>query len=176
MWKNCVNLIEINFDVHAILFNPYRWIFETVTECDLKKNPKSLFVTSQLGLRNEKLYVQIDCRMCYIMKLLSNGICQFFGKCHSEKNIRQFLGQAGKTNWAMIAFSCICIHVTYLCHNHFGPFWQPPCTQCFFKTISNGEIAFTKYLFRMNLQFSKGIVNQPNSTIKQNTISLNEIR
>ena len=120
MWKNCVNLIEINFDVHAILFNPYRWIFETVTECDLKKNPKSLFVTSQLGLRNEKLYVQIDCRMWYIMKLLSNGICQFFGKCHSEKKYTPIFGTSAKNQ---LGHDSILMHMHTRDLSLSQPFW-----------------------------------------------------
>ena len=40
-----------------------------------RKNPESSLVTSQLGLRTSKLYVQIGCQLGYLMMLISNGIC-----------------------------------------------------------------------------------------------------
>ena len=58
--------------------NPYPVFFGTITESDLwKKNPESSLVTSQLGLRKLKLYVQIQCQLSYLMILISNGICQY---------------------------------------------------------------------------------------------------
>ena len=78
---------------HATL-NPYPVFFGTITESDLwKKNPKSSLVTSQLGLRQWKLYVQIQCQLGYLMILISNGICQYEGKYAAlKKNICHFLG------------------------------------------------------------------------------------
>ena len=75
-------------------FNPYPVFFGTITESDLwKKNPKSSLVTSQLGLRQWKLYVQIQCQLGYLMILISNGICQYEEKYAAlKKNICHFLG------------------------------------------------------------------------------------
>ena len=50
-------------------------------------------VTSQLGLRQWKLYVQIKCQLGYLMMLISNGICQYEGRYAAlNENICHFLG------------------------------------------------------------------------------------
>ena len=100
-------------------FNPYPWIFGTITERVFwKKNSESALVTSQLGLRKWKLHVQIQCQLGYLMILISNGICQYEGKYAAlKKNICHFLGPSpsvisGKkihstetyTNWFNAAF------------------------------------------------------------------------
>ena len=81
-WKRCSVL------------NPYPRFFGTITERVFsKKNPDSSLVTSQLGLRKWKLYVQIQCQLGYLMILISNGICQYEGKYAAlKKNICHFLG------------------------------------------------------------------------------------
>ena len=33
----------------------------------------------------------------------------------------------GKRKWGILASVCIFMQVTYLCHSHFGAFYQPPC-------------------------------------------------
>ena len=74
--------------------NPYPWIFGTITERVFwKKNPESTLVTSQLGLRKWKLYVQIECQLSFIMMLIWNSICHYKGRYSVlNKNICHFLG------------------------------------------------------------------------------------
>ena len=41
----------------------------------------------------------------------------------------KYLISKGKLKWGILASVCIFMQVTYLCHSHFGAFWQPSCTR-----------------------------------------------
>ena len=78
-------------------FNPYPWIFGTVTECVFwKKNPESSLVTSQLRLRKWKWYVQIvSVRPSYDANFKWHmPIC--VERCRAEQKYMPFFGTVTK--------------------------------------------------------------------------------
>ena len=79
-------------------------VFGTITESDLwKKNPKSSLVTSQLGLRQWKLYVQIQCQLGYqrVRKWTVQN-CFKMTFCETGRPKNQKLDVPECSNWTVI--------------------------------------------------------------------------
>ena len=88
----------ISFSYPKCNLNPYpcpEFLGPSPSAFSEKKNPESSLVTSQLGLRKRKLYVQKECELGYLMMPIPNGICQYVRKYAAlNKNICHFLGQS----------------------------------------------------------------------------------